>query len=378
MTIIRITERVTGIEDYLTNGIKKGRSLHREELDKRVPIYGDMEVFKFANSYVQKHKDWKYNYWHITISPAWLEHDISPYTLREMVVETLGYYFHLYSRQRLAAYAEIHYPRYQSAIDPGSQEIKQRLPHVHLVVSKMDLWGDNQLRILPYKKQVAEAFQFLNNHQHLTNGMKYDPAVKQSQQIVKDYKIWHREHNEVDLESVPYAPHFFLQSPTWQPYIKPDADNERIFKRMNIAALPSQPITTKLKFDALQGFRAWLDDMATWHAEYKIQELLNHRASMAAILREANDKLGLLSEHYEIVDRSCGNHAEMVLDTRTERRYTAIYFTYKILHMDMHEAIKWLKQLDHEFDEALAEKICEVEPIKPVEDPQTSNFLMRC
>ncbi|HEY8034710.1 MAG TPA: hypothetical protein VIF37_03875 [Methylobacter sp.] len=358
MTIIRITEHTEGVEDYLVHGAKKGRSQHRNELDLRVPIYGSLSVLEATNCYVHKNKDWKHNYWHITISPAWLHHDMRPYELRQMIIRTLECYFHLYTRERLAAYAEIHYPKQQSAIDPETQEVKQRLPHVHLVISKLDLWSNNQLRILPYKKSVAEAFQIWLNHQHpASNCMQYNVVAQQALQIVRNYQTWHRQCNMIDLDITPYCPHMLLHSPTWQPYVQPDAESEKIFKRLN-SKLPGQSeqsISTHSNFDALQGFRQWLNDVAVWYAEYQTQALLNQRVSMSTILSAAVDKFGLMRNHYQVVIHT-NTHEEMAIDTRTNKTYIAVYFAYDILHMSMPETIKWLKQLDPAFDQALSEK----------------------
>jgi hypothetical protein len=367
--IIRIREHTAGVEDYLIHGIKKGRSLHREQLDRRLPIYGSLNVLEVANSYVQKHKDWKHNYWHITLSPAWIHHDMRHYELRQMVIRTLECYFHLYSLERLAAYAEIHYPRQQSAIAPQTQEVKQRLPHVHLVVGKLDLWSNNQLRILPYKKDVAEAFQIWLNHQHpAKNCMQYHDSAQQALQVVRDYQAWHRQCNEVDTDTIPYAPHMLLQSPAWQPYVIPDAKSEKTFKRLNASSLgqPEQS-TTFPDFDALKGFRRWLTDVADWYAQYQTLVLLNQRASMTIILSAAMDQFGLIRDTYEVVINT-NTQEEMALDTRTGKEYTAVYLAHDILHMSMREIIEWLKQLDPGFDQAFSDQSCKILSTKEIEE----------
>ncbi len=367
MSIIRITEHVEGVEDYFEHGTKKGRSQHRNELDLRVAIYGDIEVLSAANRYVQKYKDWKYNYWHITISPSWIDNDMRSYELRDIVIKTLDYYFHLYSRERLAAYAEIHYPKFQSAIDPVTQEIKQRLPHVHLIVSKLDLWGINQVRILPYKKEVASAFQlFINQQYPASKGTQYSAAAHHALQIVKDYQDWNRQSNKVDLHTIPYAPHMLIQSPIWQHYTKPDEVSKKIFKRLN-AALPEQARPNKAHFNALQGFQQWLNDVSIWYAEYQMQVLLNSRASMSAILSAAEDKFGLVQADYKVVINS-SKQEEMAFDIRTGKKYSAIYFAYNILHLSMNEAIKWLKQLDAGFDQAFSDQQNKVTSEKEAEE----------
>lgn len=373
MTIIRITEHIEGVEDYLTHGNKKGRSLDREQLDNRVPIYGDLEVFKAANRYVQKHKKWKHNYWHITLSPAWIDHGMRRLELRQMVISTLEYYFHLYERERLAAYAEIHYPKYQSAIDLETQEVKQRLPHVHLVVSKLDLWSNNQIRILPYKKQVAEAFQAWINHQHSGNiGRQHVVEPQQVLQTVHNHQDWHRQCNAVDIGTKPYAPSSLLNSPKWQPYLNKAIENKKIYSRLKstLADRKSSQALPSNRYSALQGFRDWLGDAPVGCTTYQTHALLNQQSSMAAILSAAEITYGLLRNHYQVFLESATQH-EMAFDARTGQQYSAVNFCCDILHMSMHDAAMWLNQLGCRFDLAFFENAVVRNP--NIEDEQEPN-----
>jgi hypothetical protein len=234
-------------------------------------------------------------------------------------------------------------------------------------VSKLDLWGINQVRILPYKKEVAKAFQILINQQHPASKCnQYSTAVQQAWQIVKDYQNWHRQCNKVDLHTIPYAPHMLTQSPIWQPYTKPDEVSKKIFNRLN-SALSGQARSTKAQLNALQGFQHWLNDAATWYAEYQMQALLNSRASMYAILSAATDKFGLIQANYQVFIHPA-KQWEMVVDIRTDQEYSAVFFVYSILHLSMHEGIKWLKELDPGFDQAFSDQSNKVASEKEAEE----------
>jgi len=191
MTIIRIKQLKSGVEDYLANGRKNGREKHREQLDRRVAIYGSLTAFKHANQYVQRKKKWKNNYWHITMSLPFKYHLAPEGVLREMVMEVLSFYFTGYDKKQLAAYAEIHYPKVQK-----NEKGEQRLPHVHLVVSKLDLWSANQVRGLLYKEEAAEAFQFwLDDNHRFDSHQSSTLTANSALNVMHKHQRLHLQHN---------------------------------------------------------------------------------------------------------------------------------------------------------------------------------------
>lgn len=338
--IIRISEHESGIEKYLNEGNKLGRSLHRDDLDRRMPIYGDLGVFSAAHRYVKKHKKWKKLYWHITVSPSFAQHDLTRARWQEINLHVLEHFFHLYDRNRLAAYAEIHYPIMQSVTDPVTQAPKQRIPHIHLIISKLDLWNFNQLRILPYKKSVASAFQKWLGSQYSTNynlQKEADSALKSVQQ----YREWHRENNRVDLEKTPYSPQKI--SPILADQKERISNTENLSE--NSRKRPDHSIfSIEESFDTLDGFRRWVSDAQCWFAEKPEINRLNADISMAALLEAAERDYGLLTEHYRIDDRK-------LVDNRTGNRVNAIDFAYRWLNLPMNQAISWVRSAEAPIEE---------------------------
>lgn len=338
--IIRISEHGSGIEKYLNYGTKKGRALHRDELDRRIPIYGDLEVFSAAQRYTQKHKKWKKSYWHITVSPPFANHHLTHANWRKMTIQLLEHFFHLYDRNRLAAYAEIHYPIMQSVTDPVTQAPKQRIPHIHLIVSKLDLWSSNQLRILPYKKSVAAAFQKWLGSQYSANynmQKEADSALKSVQQ----YREWHREHNRIDLDRTPYSPQKITPVLADQNVrISNTAFSEHSRKH------PDYPIFSaeQQRLDAIDGFRRWVSDAQCWYAEKPEINRLNADIAMTGLLEAAERDYGLLTEHYRIDDRK-------LVDNRTGDRVNAIDFAYRWLNLPMNQAISWVRSAEAPIEE---------------------------
>ena len=48
--IVEISGGKGGLKAYLEHGKKKGRDLHRDQLDQRVVLFGDLDVFELATS----------------------------------------------------------------------------------------------------------------------------------------------------------------------------------------------------------------------------------------------------------------------------------------------------------------------------------------
>jgi hypothetical protein len=157
--LIRITKNKEGIEHYLETGKKSGRDKTRDELDKRVHLKGDIHAFSEAVKYTQKNKKWKDNYFHLTASFAADNNDIDDETLRKITDDLLEYYFCDYDKNDLIVACEAHRPIIQSDKDKTTGYLNQRLLHLHLAVSMLDVTTNNQVRMIPFKFEADKAFQ---------------------------------------------------------------------------------------------------------------------------------------------------------------------------------------------------------------------------
>lgn len=157
--LIRITKNVDGIEHYLETGKKAGRDKSRDELDRRVHLKGDIHAFSEAVKYTQKNKNWKDNYFHLTASFSAENNDIDNETLRKITDDFLEYYFCDYDKHDLIVACEAHRPIIQSDKDKTTGELNQRLLHLHLAVSMLDVTTNNQVRMIPFKFEADKAFQ---------------------------------------------------------------------------------------------------------------------------------------------------------------------------------------------------------------------------
>jgi hypothetical protein len=381
MTIIRITQHQQGIEDYLEHGIKKGRTEHREELDVRVPLLGNLSVFQAANAFVkERNKHWKDRYWHITISIPWQYHLIPTGVFREMTQNVLDFYFHLYQRQQLAAYAEIHYPKKQTVLNPVTLKHDQRLPHVHLIVSKLDLWSNNQLRILPYKKAVAQAFQIWLDAIHQFEQPDYRisssdqtnklPTPKETAAIIRDYQAWHRKYNQPDLDKQTYKPSFFLNQPVWQN--ERNIDKKRQAKLRERVSNISSDIGIQQEhdehrdllnqdFSTLSALRQRLTDETRVLEQKSAITTLNQHINMTEVLHQAAQQFGLDRSAFQIIRRKDqGQWIELAQDKRTDETFSAMGIAHELLHLPVDEAFSWLQSLCPELDIDIT---CMLEPV---------------
>ncbi len=164
--LIRITKNSEGIEHYLETGHKMGRSQSRDELDQRIHLGGDLNTFRAAVKYTQKHKQWKHHYVHITASFALDNNALDNDTLTKITDDLLDYYFCDYKKETLIYACEAHRPLIQSELNQTTGERYPRLLHFHLAVSNLDILTDTQVRMIPFKFNADRAFQSWIAHKY--------------------------------------------------------------------------------------------------------------------------------------------------------------------------------------------------------------------
>jgi len=359
MTIVRISQHQDGIEDYLQTGMKAGRAEHRDELDIRTPIIGNLAVLQNANNYVRKHKSWDNNYWHITISMRWKYHLTSDNINRAIALDVIDYYFHLYDKKQLAVYAEIHKPKQQMAIDPVSLEKKQRLPHIHLIVSKLDLWSNNQLRILPYTKNVAQSFQiWLDDKYHMKSHYRQAeetrdvdnidnalPTVAEADMAIKKYQRWHESYNILQPHKQLYAPAKFMKTSNWERFAKPDKKTLQQLQKKSDALSNTHWVNhqkgillLQSSYTATQALKQRLIDIRTKKDHKDVIKKINHQYNMRSILAMAAKQYGLDRKSFSYEQINKINYAK---DHRTSDLVNIVELAHKHLNMTVFESIKW-------------------------------------
>lgn len=134
--IVEIGNGKDGLKEYLETGKKKGRELHRDQLDQRIPLFGDLNVFELATS-THGGTGTKYN--HITLSFS--ENHVSDEMLQIAVNEFREHALAAWpesERYRIAFYAEAHRPKMLSYVNSETGNAVDRCTHIHIGIGRHD------------------------------------------------------------------------------------------------------------------------------------------------------------------------------------------------------------------------------------------------
>mgnify|MGYP006353567047 CR=1 FL=1 len=66
--ITRVNRAKEGFADYLISGARKDSIYTRDQKDKTITLYGNLQTFKQTEKYLNKYKNYESNYIHITLS----------------------------------------------------------------------------------------------------------------------------------------------------------------------------------------------------------------------------------------------------------------------------------------------------------------------
>ncbi|WP_193067743.1 LPD7 domain-containing protein [Halomonas sp. 3D7M] len=174
--LVRITGGNSGIKDYLEKGQKQDRHYSRDELDRREPIYGDLELTdSIINSIADKGQE---RYLHITMS--FKEKNIETDKVKNAVTDFIKTSMAAYKADEFNYYAEIHHPRLKSIYNSETAGFDDRLTHVHIVLPKQNLISSGRLNPFGnYMQNVdfLEAIQEKINQDHGLESPRYNPRV---------------------------------------------------------------------------------------------------------------------------------------------------------------------------------------------------------
>ncbi len=149
--IARVTRAKEGFADYLISGARKDSIYTRDQKDKTITLYGNLQIFKQTEKYLNKYKNYESNYIHITLSFSQEDMDklneIDDEQKRDELFKELAliYIKHHTSGYNLEneviAYSEAHMPKIQI-----NEKNRQRFPHIHIAIAKYNPLDDTQLR----------------------------------------------------------------------------------------------------------------------------------------------------------------------------------------------------------------------------------------
>lgn len=179
--IVEISSGKGGFKLYLEHGQKKGRDQHRDQLDQRIALAGDLDVFEVATS-VGGADGYKYD--HITLSFS--EDHVSDEILQLAVMEFREHALAAWpqeDRHRIAFYAEAHRPRMTSYTNSETGAKVVRLTHIHIGLGKHDLLTGKPIAPLGFLGHPSDNLKYIDawqesfNARHGLSSPKDNPKI---------------------------------------------------------------------------------------------------------------------------------------------------------------------------------------------------------
>lgn len=185
--IIEVGGGEGGFKEYLESGRKKGREPHRDQLDQRIPLFGDLEVFELATS---SHEGEGQRYDHITLSFS--ENHVSDEMLQRTVTEFRDHALAAWPeavRHRIAFYAEAHRPKILSYTNSETGELVDRLIHIHVGIGKRDLLTGKSINPLGYLGLESDNLKFIDAFQESFNARHGFASPKDNPKITPENAV---------------------------------------------------------------------------------------------------------------------------------------------------------------------------------------------
>ena len=136
-----------GISDYLQNGKKQGRELHRDEIDQRIVLEGDLSI---CERIIDSRETDSTTYDHITLS--FKEKNISKENLSAIVADFKKFIGSAYTEDEIYLYAEAHMPKTATEqkwnAETKKYETIERFPHIHFLIPKTNLVTGERISVL--------------------------------------------------------------------------------------------------------------------------------------------------------------------------------------------------------------------------------------
>lgn len=182
--IVEISSGKGGFKLYLEHGQKKGRDQHRDQLDQRIALAGDLDVFEVATS-VGDGDGYKYD--HITLSFS--EDHVSDEVLQLAVAEFREHALAAWpqeDRHRIAFYAEAHRPRMTSYTNSETGLKVVRLTHIHIGLGKHDLLTGQAIAPLGFLGHSSDNLKYVDAWQESFNARNGLSSPKDNPKIAPE------------------------------------------------------------------------------------------------------------------------------------------------------------------------------------------------
>lgn len=179
--LIRFGGGSGGFKDYLEHGQKQGREQTRNELDERIPLSGDLDVFETITKNMQTDGE---KYLHVTL--GFKENHIEEETLKQIVSDFRQFALAAYGDDEFHLYAEAHLPKIKSYVNKETGELVERYPHIHIGIPRENLLTGKRLAPFGYDKHAErfiDAFQEHINAKYGLSSPKDSPRISPTDAI---------------------------------------------------------------------------------------------------------------------------------------------------------------------------------------------------
>ncbi|RSC52127.1 LPD7 domain-containing protein [Citrobacter amalonaticus] len=156
--LIRVRGYNSGFANYLRTGQKNGNHLHRDDLDKRLILSGDLDITDAIVNAMPDTGDDRY----LHIALPFKEDYISEEVLKTVVEDFKNSLMNAYREDEYAFYAEAHIPKIKRVLNEKTGEMEDRKPHIHVIIPKVNLVDGSYLNPLgyyPHNEKYVEAIQ---------------------------------------------------------------------------------------------------------------------------------------------------------------------------------------------------------------------------
>ncbi|KZQ21261.1 LPD7 domain-containing protein [Enterobacter roggenkampii] len=163
--LVRVRGYNSGFANYLRTGQKNGNHLHRDDLDKRLILSGDLDITDAIVNAMPDTGDDRY----LHIALPFKEDYISEEVLKTVVEDFKNSLMNAYNEDEYAFYAEAHIPKIKRVLNEKTGEMEDRKPHIHVIIPKVNLVDGSYLNPLgyyPHNEKYVEAIQESINYRY--------------------------------------------------------------------------------------------------------------------------------------------------------------------------------------------------------------------
>lgn len=163
--LARVRGYNNGFANYLRTGQKNGNHLHRDDLDKRIILSGDLDITDAIVSAMPDKGDDRYLHIALPFKEDYIPDDV----IKEVLDEFKKILMHAYNEEEYAFYAEAHIPKIKRVLNEKTGEMEDRKPHIHVVIPKVNLVDGSYLNPLgyyPHNEKYVEAMQEVINFKY--------------------------------------------------------------------------------------------------------------------------------------------------------------------------------------------------------------------